>query len=288
MSGDRKNDSALPSASQWIRTIQRYQSDHPELVRVLDVVARLQDRPYRTEALLLGEHGTGKEGLARALHALMHSSEAPFVETSLGGRDPREAATELFGNTGGPGVVERAHGGTIYIDEITTLSRELQARLIGVLRGKTRREGETSERAVSVNIIAAAEEQLVSEVATGRFRHDLYWRLARLVLTLPPLRERRNEVSRLAVWIGSRIFQKHGFDRRLALEADADSDAVILSSDAAAALNDYDWPGNMRELDAVLERALLLYGNEREIQREHIAAAIAHGLKPKPRNNGSA
>src|SRR5258708_5171230 len=110
MKSDPSGLNRLPNASQWIRTILRYRSDHPALIRVLDVVERLQDHPYRTNALLLGEPGTGKEGLARALHALMHADDAPFVEVALGGRDGSEAALEMFGSADVAGLVERADG----------------------------------------------------------------------------------------------------------------------------------------------------------------------------------
>jgi DNA-binding NtrC family response regulator len=265
----------LPNASQWIRTILRYRSDHAALVRVLDVVERLQDRPYRTNVVILGEPGTGKEGLARALHALMHTEDAPFIEVSLGGRDPREALEELFGTADGPGLVEQARGGTLYLDEIATLSREIQARLLAAIRGRVRREGERHERPADVVIIGSTDHDLPAEVAAGRFRHDLYWRLARLVLTLPPLRERREDVARLAVWIGSRVLQKTDRHARLALEGESDPGAVVLSRGAADALTGYDWPGNFRELDAVLERALMLYRQRDRVEREDILAALS-------------
>lgn len=274
MSGEVLEMQGLPLASQWVRTIQRYQSDHVDLVRVLDVVERLQDRPYRTQALLLGEAGTGKEGLARALHALMHAADAPFVEASLGGRETTEVLPELCGLRDAPGIIERADGGTLFVDEVATLSRAVQARLLAAIRGHVRREGEAIDRPVSVTIIGATDHDLLDAVVAGRFRHDLYWRLARLVLTLPPLRERRADLARLAIWIGSRVLEKHGRTERLAREDEPDSDTIVLTREAEAALVAHDWPGNMRELDAVLERALLLYCNGNRLEHEHVMAAI--------------
>ncbi|MEI8254758.1 MAG: sigma 54-interacting transcriptional regulator [Deltaproteobacteria bacterium] len=274
MSADSTENHRLPLASQWIRTIQRYRSDHPDLVRVLDVVERLQDRPYCTQALLLGEPGTGKEGLGRALHALMHAEDAPFVEASLGGRESPDVLPELFGHGVTPGIIERADGGTLYLDEVATLSRGVQARLLAAIRGRVRREGELVDRPVSVTIIGATDHDLLAEVIAGRFRHDLYWRLARLVLTLPPLRERRADIGRLAVWIGSRVLQKYGRTQRLAREVDSESDTIVLSREAEEVLVAHDWPGNIRELDAVLERTLLLYGDGPRVEREHVVAAI--------------
>ena len=264
----------LPQASQWIRAILRYRSEHPALLRVLDIVERLQDRPYRANSLLLGEPGTGKEGLARALHALMHVEDAPFIEVAIGGRGPRETADELFGRGDAPGLIEHANGGTLYIDEVATLSREIQARLLAAIRGRVRREGDSVERTVHVTIVASTDHDLLRAVKDGGFRHDLYWRLARIVLTLPPLRERRSDIARLAVWIGSRILEKSGSPKRLALEEDREPGTVVMSREAAETLCQYEWPGNFRELDAVLERAMLLYSDGKRLTRENIDAAL--------------
>jgi DNA-binding NtrC family response regulator len=275
----------LPRASQWIRMIQRYQSDHPDLVHLLDVIERMQDSPYRTQVLLLGEAGTGKEGLARAMHALMHPHDAPFIEASLAGRGGPEALAELCGTPDEPGLLERADGGTLYVDEIATLTREMQARLIAALRGSVRRVGTRNERPLNLTVVAATDHDLAAFVADGRFRHDLYWRLARLVLTLPPLRERRRDVPRLALWIGSRILARHKNAQRLVLEEEREPDNVVISRAAVDALVEHDWPGNMRELDAVIERALLLYSNGRRIEATDVRRAIASGPRAHATNS---
>jgi DNA-binding NtrC family response regulator len=275
----------LPDAGQWMRLIQRHQSEHPSLVRVLDVFDRLQDRPYRSNALLQGEPGTGKEGLARALHALMQDQPGPFVECSLTGRAVGAAAADLCGEPGAPGLIERADGGTLYLDEVAGIPAELQLRVLSAVRGRVRREGELDERPVRVTVIAATEGDLRAEVRAGRFRHDLYYRLARIELALPPLRERREDVGRLALWIGTRILHRAGLERRLLgpdERADEDSaGALTLTEDAIEALAAHDWPGNLRELDAVLERALMLYAPpDGPVTAGHVRAALAGPTDP--------
>ncbi len=271
---------SLAGADQWIRTILRYRSKHPALVRVLDVVERLMERPYRTNALLLGPAGSGKEGLARAIHALMHAERdgAAFIEVSLAGRELHEVLAELCGDASGPGQIERADGGTLYIDEIGTLGREVQARVLAAVRGRVRREGERDERRVSVAVVASTDVDIEREVVAGRFRHDLYWRIARIVLTLPPLAERQADIARTAVWIGNRVLEKLGVDRALSIEGEHDRGDIVLSPEAVAALTEYDWPGNFRELDAVLERALALYRTGDRVTGQDVRAAL--GLPP--------
>jgi DNA-binding NtrC family response regulator len=273
----------LPDAGQWMRLIQRHESEHPSLVRVLDVFDRLQDRPYRSNALLRGEPGTGKEGLARALHALMQARPGPFVECSLTGRAVGAAAADLCGEPGSPGLIERADGGTLYIDEVVGMSAELQLRVLSAVRGRARREGELDERPVRVTVIAATEHDLRGEVLAGRFRHDLYYRLARIELALPPLRERREDIGGLALWIGTRILQRAGLERRL-LGPDEGYDGerpIMLTRDGIEALAAHDWPGNLRELDAVMERALLLYAPpDGPVTGVHVRAALAGPTDP--------
>ncbi|MDP3275009.1 MAG: sigma 54-interacting transcriptional regulator [Deltaproteobacteria bacterium] len=268
----------LPEAGQWMRLLQRHQSEHPALLRVLDVFERLQQRQFRTHVVLYGEQGTGKEGLARALHALMYEYGAPFVSCSLAGLTPSARAAELCGEGDTPGLIERADGGTLYVDQAEPIAPELQSRLLAATRGRVRREGEIEERTVRVTVTLTSERSLADEVQSGRFRHDLYWRLARIELSLPPLRERRADIGRLALWIGSRILQSALRDGRLVAHDELSGPGdVVLESDAIEALEQHDWPGNLRQLDAVLERALLLYrrASSEPLSARHIAQALA-------------
>ena len=266
----------LPKASQWIRTILRYQSEHPALKHVLDVVERLQDRPYRTNALLLGEPGTGQEGLARALHALMHPDEAPFAEVSLGGRDLHEASVELFGSPGGPGLIRaraRRHG--VHGRGSDGFARDSSATARGDARSNPARGRTRRTRRDQITVVGEHGSAISRGLCVRAARHDLYWRLARVVLTLPPLRERREDIARMAVWIGSRVLERTGSDAHLVLEGESDAETVVLTRGAQEVLVAHDWPGNFRELDAVLERAMLLYGRGRRIEAEHVRRALS-------------
>jgi len=263
-----------PGMRQWIGAVLRYRSEHPESLRILDTIERLLDRPYRTHALVRGEPGTGKEGLAKALHAAMHPGDAPFVSIAAAGREARHVADDLFGTAARPGAVERAAGGSVYLDEVATLSGELQARLAAASRGRFTRESDREERRCDVCLLAATDYDVRAMLADGRFKHDLFYRLARIELTVPPLRERPGDIPRAAIWIGNRILERRGEHRRLALESEAEKGDLVLTHDAAQALESQSWMGNFRELDAVMERALMLYGRGDQITDAEIAAAL--------------
>lgn len=262
---------------QWIGAVMRYRSDHPASARILDTLERLLDRPYRTHALLTGEPGTGKEGLAKALHAAMHESQsAPFVEVATRGREGHELEGELFGSGSRPGAIERAAGGTLYLDEVAVLPGEIQARLCDVLRGRFTRRDDPILRTPAVCLVGATDHpDLRTLVRTGELRHDLFHRLARIELEVPPLRERPGDVPRAAVWIGNRVLDKHGDTRRLALVGEAEPGDLVLMDDAARLLEAHSWPGNFRELDSVLERALMLYLRGNVVGADVIRAALA-------------
>jgi DNA-binding NtrC family response regulator len=240
-----------------IEGLRRLVSPHPSVRHIIDVVERLKARPYATNAVLGGEPGTGKEGLAHTLHELMHpEGDAPIVSVSTAGRDEAEVAADLFGRAPQhkgdrptDGAVVEADGGTLVLDEVIGLSASLQRRLLDLVRrGIYRRVGEERERRVAVNVFVITDGNLRAEVTAGRFRHDLYHKLARLDLVLPPLRERPEDIQSAAQWMMKKVL----VDRGRPAEA-------TLGDDALVALRAHRWPGNFRELEVVIERALLLY-----------------------------
>ncbi len=274
-----------PAAARWIGALIRMTSSHPAMTRILNVVEGLQDRPFRTNAVLLGEPGTGKEGLARALHHLM-APGTPMVRVDLVGYGDEEALAVLGGD--GRGATEISDGATLLIEEAAGLSLRVQTALLRLLKtgavdrdGSSQRVPKSSER-FQINAIAMSDRDLAAEVAAGRFRHDLYFALARIVLDLPPLRERMQDLAPAAVWIGNRVLRNAGRDYELMTAEEftrASSDdraaAIELRADAIEALQRHTWPGNFRELEAVLERALMLYRKGQSIGAAEIEAALA-------------
>ena len=265
-----------PAAARWIGALIRMTAPHAALTAILDVVERMQESPYRTSFVLLGEPGTGKEGLARALHHLT-CPDGPLVRLDVAGFTDEDALAALRGAGKDEGAARRAHGGTLLLEEAAGLGPRTQAALIRLL--KSGRVDDTP-RALDVRAIAMSDHDLPGEVRAGRFRHDLYWRLARVVLTLPPLRDRLDDVGPAAVWAGNRILQDAGqpFELVLAedyarLDADGRARAIELPEAAIQALRGHDWPGNFRELEAVLERALLLHLRGRVLDADTIERA---------------
>jgi len=256
------------AAARWIGALIRMTSPHPAMTAALDVVARLQERPYRTNFVLLGEPGTGKEGLARALHQLV-CADGPLVRFDVAGFSDADALAALVGDAGRGGAAEAARGGTLLIEETAGLGPRTQAALIRLLktgRVDPQAEADPGSKRPRICAIAMSDHDLWAETRAGRFRHDLYWRLARIVLKLPPLRERKQDITPAAIWMGNRILRDAGLPFELVtseelerLPAAERAGAIELKRDAIAALAEQEWVGNLRELETVLERALLLY-----------------------------
>jgi two-component system response regulator AtoC len=212
--------------------------------------------PHKTTVLLRGESGTGKEVVARALHRASPRAAAPFVAVDCGAIPPGLLESELFGHRRGAftdavrdrqGLVEQAAGGTLFLDEIAELSAPLQVKLLRVLQDqRIRRLGEEADVAVDVRVVAATARPLEAEVAAGRFREDLLYRLDVISLRLPALRERAADIPALAAHFLGRVRARLG----LAVGG--------IAPDALEALVAYPWPGNVRELENTIERAAVL------------------------------
>jgi DNA-binding NtrC family response regulator len=223
--------------------------------------------------LLTGETGTGKGWVAQLLHAQSRRTRAPFVEVNCAGLTATFLDAELFGHEKGaftdaksqkPGLFEVANGGTLFLDEIGDLSPELQPKLLKVLESQRfRRLGGTREIVVDVRLVAATHHDLRTAVRAGRFRDDLFYRLAVFPLHLPPLRERgRGAVLALAHHFLAELRRRLG------------RGPTAFSSDALAILLAHSWPGNIRELRNTIERVLLLARDEPEIRAEHLPAEL--------------
>jgi len=256
----------------------------PEIVGeapALRQVSLALQRAAGTDATVLiqGESGTGKELFARALHALSARRDAPFVAINCAAIPEHLLETELFGHEKGaftgaaarkPGKFELAHRGTVFLDEIGDLSLSLQAKILRAVEGREfERIGGTATVRVDVRIAAATNRNLRAAVAARRFREDLFFRLSVFPITVPPLRERREDVLLLA---------RH-FIRRFCREMN--KPAMTLSEDAERALTEYDWPGNVRELQNAIERSVIL-ADHAVVHRHHLrlAGQAADGAPP--------
>jgi len=270
-----------------VEGLTRLSSAHPSVRYILDVLNRLRARPYSTNCIVRGEPGTGKEGLAHTLHELMHPEGAPLVSVSTAGRPEEQVAIDLFGT--GPrhkgerpidGAVADAEGGTLVLDEVIGLTPALQRRLLELVkRGRYQREFEDRERFAELDVTVITDGDLRAEVTAGRFRHDLYHKLARLDLVLPPLRERPEDVPGAARWMANRVRLDRGLPANVEIEgngeAAADGEQVILKRDALEVLRQQRWPGNFRELEVVVERALMLFGDGRQVTADDVRRALA-------------
>lgn len=211
---------------------------------------------YPSTVLITGESGSGKELVARCVHQLSDRAQAPFVAVNCGAIPENLLESELFGHVRGAftgavreraGLFEQADGGTLLLDEVGEMPRALQVKLLRVLQEQTlRRIGGSKDIQVDVRLVAATARDLQQEVAAGRFRDDLYYRLNVVHLRTPPLRERLGDLPDLADHFISRFNAR--FDKRV----------QGVDPDALRALLSHSWPGNVRELENVIERAMLL------------------------------
>jgi two-component system response regulator PilR (NtrC family) len=227
--------------------------------------------PQSSRVLITGESGTGKELVARAIHENSARAKAPFITINCGAFPETLLESELFGymrgsftgaNENRRGLFQAADGGTLFMDEIGNMSLTMQVKLYRVLQeGKVRPLGSTEESDVDVRVIAATNKDFAKEIAEGRFREDLYYRLSVIPIHLPPLRERREDIPLLVRSFLDRYSKSMG------------KKIEGIEPEAMRRLEVYDWPGNVRELENTIERAVALEGSAR-ISAEGLPARI--------------
>ncbi len=232
-----------------------------EVMRIVHKVA-----PSSSTVLILGESGTGKEIVARAIHKLSPRAARPFIAINCSAIPDNLIENELFGHERGAftgaterktGLIETADKTTLFLDEIADLGIGLQAKILRVLQEKElRRVGGNESIRVDMRLVAATNRNIAEEVAEGRFREDLYYRINVVTITLPPLRDRRSDIPVLA---------NHALDKFSHL---ASGRVKEISREAMEVLLDYAWPGNVRQLESALERAILLCEGDRIVPRD--------------------
>jgi len=255
------------------------------MLRVEDQVTRLRDADCTV--LLLGETGTGKTVLARRIHQVGLRSGGPFVDINCAGLTKELVESELFGHERGAftgahvakqGLLDAANGGSIFLDEIGDIDVQVQPKLLKVLEEKRfRRVGDVRDRTVDIRLIAATHHDLLQNVARSSFRADLYYRISTVTITIPPLRDRKEDLLRLA----HHMLQDLG------------APSVELAPDARQSLLDHAWPGNLRELRNVLERALMSHSDdvirasELRFDRTKRPSVAPLGASARPRTGSS-
>lgn len=265
-------------------------------LRIMDTVSRVRD--HRATVLIQGESGTGKELVARAIHYSGKYSRAPFIAVNCAAIPESLLEAELFGYTKGAftgaaedrtGFFQAAGGGTLFLDEIGNASLAVQAKLLRALQEKEIvRVGSRRPEKVALRIIAATNSDLLENVSKGTFREDLYYRLSVVGIRVPPLRERKSDIPELAAL----FLRKYGLEYR--------DRPIKIDPDALEVLGRYSWPGNIRELESLIQRAVILCDDRvtlkdlpdtlkyqidfpekgfvplRELEREYILKVLAH------------
>jgi DNA-binding NtrC family response regulator len=259
-----KVSATLPDTSHDLEIISNFEGiigSSSSLLNVLDLLTQVA--PLDTSVLILGESGTGKERIADCIHQLSPRKNKPMVKVNCAALPATLIESELFGHEKGSftgatekriGKFEFADTGTIFLDEIGEMPVELQVKLLRVLQEKEiERVGGKQPIKVNVRIIAATNRNLEKEVAEGKFRLDLYYRLNVFPISLPPLRERKDDIKQLVHFFAAQFSTKfnrpfHGISQQMLLE-----------------LEEYDWPGNIRELENIMEQSIILNDGKSEL-----------------------
>ncbi len=276
MKGSRLGPKDPDKADQLHRSVMIGSS--PKMMEVYRTIASLQNSS--TTVLIIGESGTGKELVAQNIHQSSDRKACPFVAINCGALTEGLLESELFGHVKGAftgavrdqkGKFKEAHLGTLFLDEVGDMSLKTQAKVLRALQeGRIEPVGGGGAVSVDVRIIAATNKDLTEEIKAGRFREDLYFRLAVVPLRVPPLRERAEELIQLAEAFIQRIARKYGRPPRR------------LAADARETLLRHDWPGNVRELKNLMERAVILSRGAEITTRDLGALAVRHLAEPDP------
>ena len=252
----------------------------PQIKRAWSLVHKFA--PADVTVLLLGESGTGKELFARSIHAFSKRQKAPFIAIECASLPETLAESELFGYEKGAftgaaekklGRIETAHRGTLFLDEIGNMPVSLQAKLLRVIQeGEIQPLGSKSSRPVDIRIVAATNASLEEAIETGTFRADLYYRLSAATIVLPPLRERTDDIPLLANHFTSSYARRFG------------KSGCALLPETLEILQRFHWPGNIRELENVIQSAVLLA--DKEITPGHLPKYVQAALLPGPSDRG--
>ena len=238
------------------RIAKKYEivGDSPQIDQIHNLIDKVA--PTDARVLITGENGTGKELVAHHLHQKSNRSGSPFVEVNCAAIPSELIESELFGHIKGaftsaikdrPGKFEIANGGTLFLDEVADMSLAAQAKVLRALQeNRIQRVGGDKDIKVDVRVIAATNKQLIKEIEEGKFREDLYHRLAVILIKVPPLKERKNDIPLLVDYFVQNLRAEQGLDPK------------TFSKSAIERLMDYPWTGNIRELRNVVERLLIL------------------------------
>jgi len=249
-----RENRVLQKRIESIATIPSMQGEHPKMKEVFRVIAKVA--PSNSTVLIVGESGTGKELIARAIHDGSPRRDKPFIAINCAAIPDTLIESELFGHEKGSftganareiGIFEAADGGTVFLDEIGEMNVAMQAKLLRAIQEKeVRRVGGKSNIVLDVRLVSATNKELEQEIKKGTFREDLFYRLNVIRVNLPPLRERGSDIKKLAEF----FLEKYSKAAGIAIDG--------ISKQTLKLLMNYSWPGNVRQLESVIERSILM------------------------------